>query len=123
MALKRYNRLQSDTKPAAIKASTWSMLQGHAARRKSLLSGKGNAAKAKSVANTLRKVRSNLQTHRPTIAYDVKAALTHALRHRTPSTPGPKPGSHHTISSKKRIRLGSPLRHIPGPFKKKTWSI
>ncbi len=54
---RRANRLTSEARPACIKPSTWALIQGAHARRKSQLAGKGNSLKARSIAKYLWSVK------------------------------------------------------------------
>lgn len=102
--MKRSARLTSETKPEGIKASTWSMIQGYNARRKCLLAGRGNTAKAKALARVLWAAKDEASGHMVKIVGAAPAPAT---------TPCPT----------KRIRLGNPLRNIPACFTRKSFRV
>jgi hypothetical protein len=101
--MKRSARLTSETKPEGIKASTWSMIQGYNARRKALLAGPGNAAKAKALARVLWEAKDGASGHMVKIVGVAKPVAA-------------------TAPVAKRIRLGAPLRFIPKCFTKKSFA-
>ena len=116
MALKRFNRVLSPTKPANMKPGTWALIQGAHVRRQSQLSGKGNNKKAKSIAKHLWATKEAANSFRPRIAYD---ASKHTTAKPKAALPTLKKSKSKTHPAKKyaRIRFGAPLRNVPGRFK------
>lgn len=98
--MKRSARLLSETKPAAIKAATWCMIENFNARRRALLAGRGNTLQVKALARRLWKIKNEIG---PEVVIIGRLSVTETLRNKKP-------------------RLGNPLRNIPKSFTQRTFA-